>query len=108
MIQLKDFSESNFHSYIFKKYLQEEKREMNDWEKFNFYKNSEFNFRFNMRSGKRTYEPINESYRFQNQQNSEIEKLNTLLNQTNFASNNQTVKLSHMYDKNLNLLEEYQ
>lgn len=37
---------------------------MNDEEKFIFYKNAEYNHRFNLRAGKRIFEPINDSFRF--------------------------------------------
>lgn len=94
-----------YHSYVFKKYLEGEKKNMSPSELVTFYKNSEFNHEFNLRKGISAYEAINESFKKTNSKLSEVEKLNSLLSQNDFGHAHNVVKLAHLYDKNLILKE---
>lgn len=65
LIQLKEVKDKSFKSYIFNKYSGEQKS-LSDLEKFTLYQNSEHNFRFNLRSGKRSFNAVNDHFRSNN------------------------------------------
>lgn len=79
LIRIKDIPNLNYHSFVFKKYLQGHQRKMNSLEKIKHFKNSEFFYEFNLRKGLSLFETANLSFKKSDTKMTDVEKLNQLL-----------------------------